>query len=93
MTENTSIREPGTDAVEADLLDFLSSRTGLPWSADDDVFASGAVSSLFALELVVHLENEFGVTIGGQDLVMDNFRTVRVMRALVERLREAAPDA
>ncbi|MFC7531619.1 acyl carrier protein [Actinoplanes sp. GCM10030250] len=73
-------------AVEADLLAFLEERTKRRWEPGTDLFRSGAVSSLFAMELVVHLEKSFDVTITGPDLVLDNFRTVDAMTSLVGRL-------
>ncbi len=81
---------PLTDeSVRENLLGFIEQRTKKSWTADEDLFDSGVVSSLFALELVVHLENTFGVTIGGEDLTIGNFRTVTLMTALVLRLRGA----
>ncbi|MFI6151930.1 acyl carrier protein [Kitasatospora sp. NPDC051170] len=79
--------------VGQQVLEFLLARTKTAWKADQDLFASGTVSSLFAMELVVFLEKEFGVTIGGADLRLDNFRTVNGMVALVARLREEKAGA
>ena len=73
--------------VSDEMLEFLDARTKRSWSIDEDLFASGVVSSLFALELVVHLEQTFGVEVSGEELMLDNFRTVRAMTDLVERLR------
>lgn len=50
---------------------------------DDDIFALGFVSSLFALELVMFLEREFEIHIDNEDLDLANFRTIRAMSALV----------
>jgi methoxymalonate biosynthesis acyl carrier protein len=75
-----------TTDIARSLVAFLEDRTKRTWDTDTDLFRSGAVSSLFAMELVVHLEATFGIAITGPDLVMDNFRTVDVMTALVERL-------
>ena len=50
------------------------------------------MTSLFAMELVVFLEDAFDIEIAGPDLRLDNFRTVRVMTGLVQRLREADSD-
>jgi methoxymalonate biosynthesis acyl carrier protein len=47
---------------------------------------------LFALELVVHLENAFGVEVAGPELKLDNFRTVDAMTALVGRLSGSSDD-
>ncbi|MEU0842635.1 acyl carrier protein [Streptomyces sp. NPDC005962] len=87
-TSSDPIGGPGT--VQTDLLGFLAKRTGKTWATDSDVFGSGGLSSLFAMELVVHLERTYGIAIRGADLRMENFRTVLGMAALVERLREPA---
>ncbi|ASQ93337.1 acyl carrier protein [Streptomyces sp. 11-1-2] len=79
--------------TEQELLDFLHSRTKKVWQEDADLFASGGLSSLFAMELVVHLEKSYGVSVRGKDLKLDNFRTVRSMVSLVRRLQGAYGDA
>ena len=55
-----------------------------------DLFASGLVSSMFAMQLVVHLESAYGIAIIGPELKLDNFRTVQAMANLVLRLRTSA---
>ncbi|MFB7248932.1 methoxymalonate biosynthesis protein [Streptomyces populi] len=80
---------PNAVTVEESIQAFLRERTKRSWELDVDLFATGGVSSLFAMELVVHLEKTFSVTIAGPDLMIDNFRTVRTMTALVGRLRGA----
>ncbi|MFG2176452.1 acyl carrier protein [Streptomyces niveus] len=77
-----------SDTVQTDLLRFLATRTGRTWATDADVFGSGGLSSLFAMELVVHLERSYDIAVRGADLRMDNFRTVLRMAALVERLQQ-----
>jgi methoxymalonate biosynthesis acyl carrier protein len=76
-----------TTVVEQQLLDFIGQHTKAVWTPDIDLFETGAVSSLFAMQLVVFLESRFGVEIDGEDLTIDNFRTVDAMTALVTRLR------
>lgn len=80
-TENAS--------VEQQLLSFLEERTKTPWTPDRDLFADGGLSSLFAMELVVHLESAFDIVVAGPDLQLMNFRTVNAMVAMVDRLRQA----
>ncbi|MFY1621960.1 acyl carrier protein [Micromonospora sp. WMMD735] len=75
------------DTLAPELARFLTARTGRSWPPDTDLFATGGLSSLFAMELVVHLEQTYGVSVRGADLRLDNFRTVRQMAALVDRLR------
>lgn len=52
---------------------------------DQDFFALGFVNSLFAMQLVLFVENELGVSVANEDLDIDNFRTVNAIMQLVER--------
>ena len=79
----------GSSEIDDEVLRFLETKTKIRWGTDQDLFASGVVSSMFAMELVVYLESTFGIVILGPDLQMDNFRTVRAMTDLVTRLRGA----
>ncbi|MFI9274495.1 acyl carrier protein [Kitasatospora sp. NPDC052896] len=91
-TRTEGIAQPvdGTQHVRQEILRFLEARTRTAWLPDTDLFKEGGQSSLFAMELVVHLEKSFGISIRGTDLRMDNFRTVTVMTAMVDRLRQQA---
>ncbi|GAA0988593.1 hypothetical protein GCM10009555_070630 [Acrocarpospora macrocephala] len=77
------------ESVQQRIREFLEERIKTNIVVDKDLFASGLVNSMFAMELVVHLEQEFGVAIVGEDLKLDNFRTVERMTSLVCRLRDA----
>lgn len=52
---------------------------------DEDIFATGYVNSMFAMQLVQFVESDFGITVESEDLELDNFRTVDAIVALVER--------
>lgn len=80
---------PDRSAVTAALLSFLAARLGTEVRADTDLFAAGLVNSMFAMELVVHLETTFDVMVEGRDLRQDNFRSVGSMTDLVTRLTSA----
>lgn len=87
MSTQESI-ELAETSVRDNLVEFVSKSTKTEVAPDLDIFASGLVSSLFAMQLVVHLEGTFGITIGGAELKLDNFRTIDAMTALVQRLRD-----
>jgi methoxymalonate biosynthesis acyl carrier protein len=89
MTTETNARRD--DEIEKELLAFLAERTGRTWHVDFDLFASGGVTSLFALELVLHVEQTYGVSVRGADLKLDNFRTVSAMTAMIQRLCGSTP--
>jgi len=52
---------------------------------DTDIFASGYVNSLFALEIIVFIEREFSVAVVDEDLELANFRSISAISAMVER--------
>lgn len=78
------------DTIEHELIDFLETRTKAGWTATRDLFGEGGLSSLFAMELVVHLEQRYGIAVSGANLKLANFRTVKAMVDLVVRLRDEA---
>lgn len=57
----------------------------------EDLFASGYVNSMFAMQLVQFVEQTFAVTVENEDLEIDNFRSVDAIAALVERKRVGVP--
>lgn len=96
MTEQTTTTGPLTaEAVESALTAYLTEKTRTGIKPSDDIFAGGLVSSMFTMQLVVHLESTYDIEIIGPELKLDNFRTAQVMAAMVLRLsgNGAAPDA
>jgi len=56
----------------------------------DDIFATGYVNSMFAMQLVQFVETTFGIAVESDDLEIDNFRSIGAITALVRR-KNAAP--
>ncbi|MEH1779530.1 MAG: acyl carrier protein [Nostoc sp.] len=52
---------------------------------DEDIFALGFVNSMFAMQLVLFVEQEFQITIENDDLEFENFRTINSIVNLIER--------
>lgn len=50
-----------------------------------DLFASGRVNSLFAMQLVLFIENEFGFQVQNDDLDYDNFKSLVSIEDFVQR--------
>lgn len=50
---------------------------------DEDIFALGFVNSLFAMQLVMFLEKEFGIRVDNKDLDLNNFRTIDTITDLI----------
>jgi methoxymalonate biosynthesis acyl carrier protein len=51
---------------------------------DEDMFESGLVNSLFAIQLMTFLENKFKIKVTMDDLDMDNFKSVNSIFSFVE---------
>ena len=48
-----------------------------------DLFESGLANSLFAMQLVLFVEKEFGITVSDEDLDVDNFKSLNAISAFV----------
>ncbi|MDP9441183.1 MAG: phosphopantetheine-binding protein [Actinomycetota bacterium] len=84
--------ELSQDAVALELNEFLQVALRQPVQVEDDIFATGMANSMFALELVVYMEERYDLTLESEDLNRDNFRSARAMSQLVTR-RAAAKDS
>jgi acyl carrier protein len=51
---------------------------------DDDLLAQEIIDSLGIVELVAFLESRFGIKVGDDDLLPENFRSVNSVVAFVE---------
>jgi methoxymalonate biosynthesis acyl carrier protein len=85
--QNVAVTSLTAESIESALIEFLADKVKADVAADLDLFGSGLVSSMFAMQLVVHVESTYDIAIIGPELTLDNFRTVRAMAALVLRLR------
>jgi methoxymalonate biosynthesis acyl carrier protein len=83
------IDQGAAGTVEQSITGFIAERVKDTVAPDQDLFSTGLVSSMFAMQLVVHLEEAYDIAIVGPELKLDNFRTVRAMTELVLRLRAA----
>lgn len=43
---------------------------------DEDIFALGFVNSLFAMQLIMYIEKQFGIQVDNNDLDFSNFRSI-----------------
>jgi acyl carrier protein len=65
---------------------FVTSALRYPDLADtDDIFEVGGATSLFAAQLVVFVEDEIGIELEDDDLVRENFATIRDICDLADR--------
>jgi methoxymalonate biosynthesis acyl carrier protein len=60
---------------------------------DEDIFGLGFVNSLFAMQLVMFVEREFGITIDNEDLDIGNFRSLNAIVKLVKKKTSTLAEA
>jgi methoxymalonate biosynthesis acyl carrier protein len=75
-------KEKIINTVQEFLSQFINSRDV---GVDLDLFQSGLINSLFAMQLVIFLEQEYGFQIANEDLNMDNFRSLGAISEFVMR--------
>lgn len=70
--------------IRASLRQFLANyvRT-TDFSDDQDIFKSGFVNSLFAMQLVLHVESTFGITVENEDMDIANFNSIDALTRFV----------
>ncbi|HET7461003.1 MAG TPA: acyl carrier protein [Longimicrobium sp.] len=80
-----------TDEIQSKTREFVSRFfRGHELGDDEDMFATGYVNSMFAMQLVQFVESTFGITVESEDLELDNFRSLNAIGALVRRKTAAA---
>ena len=63
--------------IRAQIREFILSTIQIPDLTDDDnLFESGIVNSLFAVELMTFLEKTFGIEVTPDDLDITNFQSI-----------------
>lgn len=73
--------------IKSTIREFLQKRIGqeIGFTDEDDIFQLGLVNSLFALELVVFLENTFQIAVENDDLKLEHFSTINNLGNFISR--------
>ncbi|RME41880.1 MAG: acyl carrier protein [Caldilineae bacterium] len=81
------------EEVKSRIRTFLKQYIQHDLSDEEDIFAAGFVNSLFAMQLVLFVEDTFGLKVESEDLNLDNFRSINALANLVVRKMPApSPD-
>ena len=76
----------GQDGVKESVKRFILSSINIAHLGDDDnLFESGIVNSLFAVQLMTFIEKTFAIEIGMDDLDIENFKSLNAATAFVVR--------
>jgi len=75
-----------TNQVKELVRNFINSSINIDALGDDDnLFESGIVNSLFAIQLMNFVERKFDLEIGMDDLDIENFKSISATTAFVVR--------
>ena len=85
ITAIDTVSDPACETVLLSLLDVEFGTAGI--DAETELVESGHLDSLAVLELVLIIEEAFGVEMSDEDVVPEHFRSVRTIAGLVARLR------
>ena len=73
------------DKLKTQLRTFLSKYIKLDNLGDDDnFFKKGLINSLFVMQLINLIENEFEISIDDSDLKIDNFKSIGAITGFVK---------
>lgn len=74
------------DGIKEAVRGFITSSVALPkLKDDDDLFESGVVNSLYAVQLMTFIERQFGIEVEQDDLDLENFKSIDAMTTFVMR--------
>ena len=75
-----------TDFIKKEILHGRS----VSLTEDLDLLSAGIVDSLGILRMVAFMEEQFGVTVPDEDVVFENFHSIRVMALYIEQQKSTA---
>ena len=80
MSDNVS------NNVKETIRSFINNAVNIDGVGDDEnLFASGLINSLFAVQLTTFIERKFSIEIGMDDLDIENFKSINATAAFVAR--------
>ena len=94
MTERPfkNMSENNPSDVKETVRNFINSSINIDTLGDDEnLFESGIVNSLFAVQLMTFVERKFGIEIGMDDLEIENFKSINATAAFVARKSVSKP--
>ena len=76
----------GSNNVKEIIRNFIGNSVNIDSVGDDEnLFTSGLINSLFAVQLTTFIERKFDIEIGMDDLDIENFKSINATAAFVAR--------
>lgn len=72
------------DTIESAVRKFVGKYVSEPEiDSDLDLFSTGLVNSLYAMQLVLFVEKEYGIQVANDDLDYENFKSVNAIVSFI----------
>lgn len=65
--------------------EFIKRYVGDNIDEKDDIFSLGLVNSLFAMQLIAFIENQWGISVSNSDLDFDNFKSIESIVSFIDK--------
>jgi methoxymalonate biosynthesis acyl carrier protein len=86
LLQEISMSAQQEESVKTQVRNFISHSTQISALDDDDnLFESGIVNSLFAVQLMTFVEKTFAIDVEMEDLDIENFKSLNATAAFVMR--------
>ena len=72
------------------LSDLLFDRQGLFISNDEEILEKKIIDSMALVQLISFIEEQYGISIEDEDLVIENFRSISHIRNFILRKKDNA---
>jgi acyl carrier protein len=73
-----------TEIIERFILDELMHGARKDIQPDESLLSAGVIDSVSLLRLVAFIEDKFGVQLDDEEVVLENFETIRAIETLLE---------
>jgi len=76
-----------SDGIKGEVRSFLTERISRAKDVtdSDDLFKTALVNSMFAMQLLMFVEKNWKISVGTEDMNLDNFRSIDAITAFVTR--------
>jgi acyl carrier protein len=82
-----NVSKETTEKLARYIASELLNQANLAIGVDDDLLGSGLLDSLSVMSLVYHIEQEFGISIPAEDVLIENFGSLSAIDSYVGRRR------
>jgi len=70
--------------ITTDLIIYFNSFYKDDLTSDDNLFETGALDSTGVMDLIIFIQEKFGVTVEVEEVIEENFESIRAVEKMIE---------